>query len=222
MFVEAKAVLFDFDGVIVPPTVNLLAWKKTMKQYGVSMQDKDWYRHEGRGPKFIAQSLIAQYDLSGITADEVSEEKAKIAHYLIEKTPVLPYENVIEILHYLKNKNKRTAIVTGSLRERVKKTIPKIFSLFDVAVTVDDKIDGRKIKEKPDPEPFQIAAEKLSLCPNNCLVVENAPLGVASAKAGGFYCIALLTTVDRNTLKKAGADKIFKSHAALFKYLQKD
>lgn len=216
-----KGVLFDFDGVIAPPTVNLLAWKQVMQKYGIKLLDIDWYRHEGRGPGFIAQAFIDQYNLQGVTADEIKNEKSTIAHDLIKQISVKPYPGVEKIIKYLKKKKIMTGIVTGSARARLEASIPELFPLFDTTVTVDDKIDGRNIREKPDPEPFLVGVTKLSLSPDQCWVVENAPLGIQAAKAGGLFCIALMTTLDRTALKNAGADKVFKSHATLYRYFQK-
>lgn len=214
-----QAVLFDFDGVIAPPTVNLVAWKSALESlFGVKMQDSDWYRHEGRSPEFIAQALIEQYSLEGKTAKEISEAKAKIANDLIEKISVEPYFFVKEILSFLKNKNIKIAVVTGSTRQRLQASIPELFPLFDVTVTVDDQIEGRKIREKPDPEPFLIAAQKLSLLPSDCWVIENAPLGIESAKKAGCYCLAITTTMDSKKL--AGADEVLESHKELLNRLK--
>ncbi len=59
-------------------------------------------------------------------------------------------------------------------------------------VTVDDVVQG-----KPHPEPFLLAASRLGVDPTRCLVVEDAPAGIAAARAAGCAVIALTgTTVE--------------------------
>jgi len=58
-----------------------------------------------------------------------------------------------------------------------------------VVVTADDVTVG-----KPDPAPYLMGAKKLGFAPEKCLVVEDAPAGVASAKAAGCPVIGVLTT----------------------------
>jgi beta-phosphoglucomutase len=89
-----------------------------------------------------------------------------------------------------------------------------VTGLFDVLVTGDQVIDG-----KPDPEPYQIAAERLNLDPGECLAVENAPLGIRSAKAAGMACVALATTLPPPRLAAAGADLVFDDPQALRRWL---
>lgn len=217
-----QAVLFDMDGVIVPTTINVLAWIETFALlFNIYIRPEDWYRHEGRGPEFIAEALIKQYHLSGLTAKEVKNFKAKIAHDLIKRVSIKPYQEIESILMFLKKKNKKLGIVTGSTRKRLEESIPQLFPLFDVTVTVDDLVEGRKLKEKPDPEPYIYAAGLLGLPPKQVWVIENAVLGVLSGKSGQFPTLALATTVSSKSLKKAGADEVFPNHDKLFQYMEK-
>jgi beta-phosphoglucomutase-like phosphatase (HAD superfamily) len=74
---------------------------------------------------------------------------------------------------------------------------------------------------KPNPEPYQTALDQLGLNKQDAFVVENAPLGIRSAKAAGLRCIALETSLAREYLKDA--DYVFSSfselnHHLIFKY----
>lgn len=217
-----QAVLFDMDGVIVPPTINVLAWIETFALlFNTYIKPEDWYRYEGRGPEFIAEALMKQYHLSGPTAKEVKNFKAEVAHELIKRVSIQPYQEIESILMLLKKKNKKLGIVTGSTRRRLEESIPQLFPLFGITVTVDDVVKGRKLKEKPDPEPYLYAARLLGLPSAQVWVVENAVLGVLSGRNGHFPTLALATTVSGKVLKEAGADKVFPNHLRLFQYLKK-
>jgi beta-phosphoglucomutase-like phosphatase (HAD superfamily) len=69
---------------------------------------------------------------------------------------------------------------------------------------------------KPDPEPYLMGMQKGELRPDECIVVENAPLGVRAAKAAGIFTIAVNTgPLPDNALLDEGADLLFPSMQAL-------
>ena len=74
---------------------------------------------------------------------------------------------------------------------------------FDFILT-GDEIE----RAKPDPEPYLTAARRIGLEPGECIVIENAPLGIEAAKAAGMQCIAVESTLKRDHL--GSADYIFK------------
>ena len=94
------------------------------------------------------------------------------------------------------------AIVSAANYARLSKTLdPSILNEFNTVIT-GDKID----RGKPFPDPYLMAAKELGLEPSECLVVENAPVGIEAAKNAGMYCIAITSTLDKKYLSKA--DKI--------------
>ena len=96
---------------------------------------------------------------------------------------------------------KRMGIVTGSIRAQVEPVLGEyMLSLFDCLITADDVEYG-----KPDPEPYLRAARKVACAPSECLVIENAPLGIISAKAAGMSVIAITSTLASYHLRQADA-----------------
>jgi beta-phosphoglucomutase-like phosphatase (HAD superfamily) len=79
-------------------------------------------------------------------------------------------------------------------------------------ITSDDVVET-----KPSPEPYLTAARLLGVNPAQSFVVENAPLGIQSAKAGGFYCVAMQTTLPATDL--ITADLVVKNHTELIRKL---
>ena len=71
-------------------------------------------------------------------------------------------------------------------------------ALFDFIQTGDETE-----KPKPDPEPYLKCAKGLGITPDEAVVIENAPLGVESAKSAGMICIALTSTVGAEYLRRA-------------------
>ena len=80
-------------------------------------------------------------------------------------------------------------------------------------VTADDVINT-----KPHPEPYLKAVFKLGIPAENSIVIENAVLGVKSAKAAGCKCYALETTLTGDYLQEA--DMVFSNHEALYLFLK--
>jgi beta-phosphoglucomutase-like phosphatase (HAD superfamily) len=111
-------------------------------------------------------------------------------------------------------KNKfQLAVVTGSERVTVESFMDKFFpGIFDVIVSGEDVHYG-----KPYPEPYLKAVDLLGIEKEECLVVENAPMGVESAKRAGLYCVGVPTYVSPNKLSQA--DIVLKDHSSLTDYL---
>ena len=104
----------------------------------------------------------------------------------------------------------RQAIGSSAPRENLELIIEltDTGSFFDAVVSSEDTERG-----KPDPQVFLVAAERLKVTPENCVVVEDAVAGVQAAKAGGMKCIGV-TFVGHHpdsTLRAAGADLLVKT-----------
>ena len=124
------------------------------------------------------------------------------------------YEGILNFLKELKNLNLKLAIVTGANKEFAEKILNNYFSnIFDIIITGNDVKNG-----KPSPEPYLKATKKLNIKANNLIVIENAPLGIQSAKSAGLNVLAIETTLKKENLKLA--DKIFKNHKELFDYIR--
>lgn len=82
----------------------------------------------------------------------------------------------------------------------------RLVDLFDVNVCGRDFARG-----KPHPEIFLTAAALLKVCPEQCVVIEDAPAGAQAAKAGGMYCIGVARRGDAELLRSAGADMVVAS-----------
>ena len=109
------------------------------------------------------------------------------------------FPGIPEILNSLKKRIIPLALVTGTSYDELKEILPhEIFEHFEVKITGDMVNNG-----KPDPEPFLLASHKLNIQPERCLVVENAPFGIASAKDAGMTCIAICSSLNANYLKDA-------------------
>ena len=194
---EIKGVLFDCDGVLIKSMEDhFLGWKAAMTSAGVELQEEDYYPLEGTPVSAIAKLYCQRFNINPDEFDKIA--KLKEEHYF-QHHKLQFYPGVQEIILELHGKGVKLAMVTGGELDRIKRTLPAPFlTCFDVIIT------GEMVERgKPHPDPYLQAARALGLHPEECLVVENAPLGVQSAKSAGMYCIAVTNTVDRERLSKA-------------------
>lgn len=106
------------------------------------------------------------------------------------------------MINKLKKKGYLLGLVSGGSYIRLSKSLDgKFLNNFDVIIT-GDKVNNCK----PHPEPYLSAAKALSVSPSDCVVVENAPVGIESAKKAGMYCLTICSTLNNKYLQKA--DKI--------------
>lgn len=195
-----KGVLFDLDGTLIDSMpFHFKAWKKSIKYlYNIDIQTHDFLPLEGMQLRKIAPTILKKYnfDVNNINYQKLIllKESFFLSNY---KLRFYPYVKLC--IKQLKNRNLKLAIVTSGLRERLFKSVPKKFlDNFDVIITGEDTTYG-----KPSKQPFYKAVNTLRLKSKECIVIENAPLGIQSAKNANIYCIAIATTLNKKLLIKA-------------------
>ncbi len=194
-----KAVLFDLDGVLIDsPAVHAWAWAEIFHPYGIEIPPSLVHKEEGRKSEEIARVIMMEYGLS-IPNEVLSEMIAqKRAMFRSAFQPGLKSDAKLLIEH-LHNLNLKTALVSGSARENVVYAIGDgDLELFNAVIVAEDCSAG-----KPAPEPYLTACNKLNISPNEGLAVENAPLGITSAKAAGLTVVALTSTMSMENLCEA-------------------
>lgn len=94
--------------------------------------------------------------------------------------------------------------MTGTRGEVVSRIFKEGLNLpeadFDVVITAESVE-----RKKPAPDPYLKAVEMLGLRREECLVIENAPAGITSAKRAGLRCLAITTSLPESYLKEADA-----------------
>lgn len=192
-----KAILFDFDGTLVNTMEdNYLCWKEAFNEEGIQIKREDYFPLEGASLKDVVITISDKYNLKNPLIEKLIKRKED----LFKKTYKFSlYPGVIELINILKEKEIITAIVSAAYRDRMFSTTPHDFlEKFDLIITSD-----QFKKFKPNPDPYLKAMERLSLKHDECIIVENSPFGIMSAKTSGAYCIAIASTMDKSFLKEA-------------------
>ena len=210
-----RAVLFDMDGVLYNSMPShAKAWHRAMAQFGYDLPEDEVYMHEGRtGASTV--NLVSLRERGVEESEERIQEIYKVKSDLFNEYPSAePMPGALSLLRQLKEQGLMILIVTGSgqhsLLDRLNEDYPGIFRR-ELMVTAFDVKRG-----KPDPEPYQMGLQKGGLRAEECVVVENAPLGVRAAKAAGIFTIAVNTgPLPDSALLDEGADALFPSMQAL-------
>ena len=193
-----KAIIFDFDGVIIRSMEDqLLGWQLALAQYGIEMPPEELYILEGVGFEDIASRFTRKYNLPYDEAPRILERKQ--LHYDQPKS-FEHYPHLIEVLDWIRDKGIRAGVVSGGTMLRVTETLESfgLTDYFDSIVTAEDTMTW-----KPSPEPYLLIAHTIGVSPEDCFVIENAPLGVRSAKLADMKCLGLTSTLAPMFLKQA-------------------
>ncbi|HZW38827.1 MAG TPA: HAD family phosphatase [Ignavibacteriaceae bacterium] len=194
-----KAILFDLDGVIVDSLYfHYLAWEKMFNDLGGSVKLNTVLEHEGRNSFEILPILMEE---SGIHISEKDRERLinEKREYYRSIAELTYYDKAFETIAGLKSRGYKIALVTACARKNMEKSVSlENQKLFDVIVSGEDVC-----KAKPNPDPYLTAQKALGMPIDECVVIENAPLGIESAKAAGMICIAIESTLGKEYLQKA-------------------
>ena len=216
-----KAVFFDQDGVLFDSMpFHAKAWAYSMEQHGLPFTAEQTYRNEGRtGASVINEAHLLVYGKEAPEAfiEDVYRIKSDYFNQLTggQLPPLIP--GIRDVLNYLHAQGVQCWVVTGSgqrsLLDKLEATFPGIFSGF---ITAYDVTHG-----KPDPEPYLKAWERSGFAKSECMVVENAPLGVRAGKAAGLYTVAVNTGIlPDEALAAEQADLVLPNMQALLARLQ--
>jgi beta-phosphoglucomutase-like phosphatase (HAD superfamily) len=209
-----KAVIFDMDGVLVDSmSDHAEAVQHIFNEIGVEMNKQDIFEREGERTVDIMRFLLqkgsgdaSQFDISDIV-DRYIAEFNRIAEFKV-------FDGMQECLSNLKDKFD-LAVVSGSDRPIVQDIIQSEYpGIFSGMVTADDVQRG-----KPEPDPYLKAIEMLGISSHEAIVIENAPMGVESAKKAGLCCVAVPTYLDAKKFHRA--DMVIENHTRLVEFLNK-
>lgn len=217
-----KAYFFDMDGVLYDSMPNhAAAWEMIMQRHGLNFTARDCYLNEGRTGYDVIYEALRSKQNREVSREEIEAIYKEKTESFVALGGAKPMRGIKEVLCKLKNLGVQIWIVTGSgqktLFDRLQTDFPDIFSR-EKMITAFDVEHG-----KPHPEPYLKAWKKSGFKKEECVVVENAPLGVKSGKAAGLEVIAVNTGVlTLDDLKNAGADIIMSDMYELSDYITKE
>jgi beta-phosphoglucomutase family hydrolase len=179
------AYLFDCDGTIADSMpLHYMAWKKALAEWNCEFEERLFYAWGGMPVAEIVATLNKSHGLN-MPVETVSRRKENFYFELLPQLKAVP-----EVLEHIEAAHLRTpfAVVSGSTRESVIASLVRLNlrDRFDTLVCAEDYK-----KSKPDPEAFLLAASRLSVAPENCLVFEDTEMGIQAATAAGMASVKI-------------------------------
>lgn len=190
------AVIFDNDGTLVDSTGSVVrSWVRWAQEYDVDPERLNGFH--GVPASSIIAAIAPHVDPAAAFARIEALETADV-------DDVVALPGVLAAVADLAGAP--IAVATSATRGLAEVRLAAAGVEIDEVVTIDDVERG-----KPHPDPFLLAAERLGVDPADCLVCEDAPSGVAAAKAAGCAVLAVTTTSEADAL--SGADLVVESLA---------
>jgi len=211
-----QAIFFDFNGVIIDDEpVQLKAYQAALEGLGITLTEEQYYAALGMDDRAFVGSVYASAGkaLNEPDRQSIIDRKSELHRELIkDELPLFP-----GVVTLLKAASRRYALGLVSMARR--KEIDYVLErarlrrLFTVLISAEDVSN-----HKPDPECYRRALENLnatrlserlpSLPARDCVAVEDAPPGIAAARAVGMRTIGVINTVSEIELRAAGADVV--------------
>lgn len=209
-----KAALIDMDGTIYDSMRgHTAAWHRMMTELGVATSRDEFYLYEGMTGQATIDLLFQRAFGRSASPEEAKELYSRKTRYFRETDEGKKMPDADRMLSILKNNGITCVLVTGSgqrsLIEKVCCDFPGVFEP-DKMITSRDVVNG-----KPAPEPYLKAMELVGVSLDECIVIENAPLGVQSGVAAGVFTIGITTgPILEEKMIEAGADVVYPSMSA--------
>lgn len=186
-----KGVIFDLDGVLVSTDeMHYQAWKRLAQELHITgFTREDNRRQRGVSRMASLEIVLEKADRTYSEEEKIELAERKNGYYLelleeMDESAVL--ENVKDVLEKLKNRGLLLAVGSASKNAPIILEKTGLMPYFDkISCGLDTT------KSKPDPEVFLVAAKKLGLPPEECLVVEDSAAGIEAAAAGGMKSLGV-------------------------------
>jgi beta-phosphoglucomutase len=188
-----RAVIWDMDGTLIDSTeYHWRSWHDALAAENFELsyeQFQDLY-----GQRNIA--IVRAYLGDDIPLDEIERiSTAKETHYrtLVHEQGIELLPGVHDWLNTLREQGWQQAIATSAPRGN----LDTIIDVLGIRHYFAALVDGEEVEDgKPDPQPFLLAARRLNVPPERCIVVEDSSSGIEAGKRGGMHTIGVLTSHD--------------------------
>ena len=185
---KKKAFLFDFDGVITdsePYSFRILR-QLVLDNFGVMLDDSFIDNVICHGNDQIAEELGRLYGV-GIDAETLVSLLRSYPDYYTEYEGIMPFPGLRDFFEAIKSRGGKIAVVSSTASARLSAALSRMsLSAFPDTVVGGDMVERRK----PDPMPYLMALDALSVSAQDAVAFEDSPVGIRAAKGAGIYTVA--------------------------------
>ena len=198
-----KAVIFDFDGVVVDShgIFNRLFTEILNKELGTDFKEEEFARWPGM--RFDKRfKLLAKEKNLRIAGEDIDKavEKGRFEYYTNASSYVRLFPGTERLFNELKEAGVKICLGSNGSRKTIEKILANlgVMKYFDLILSYEDVAHP-----KPAPDMFLLAVEKLKVNVENCVVIEDSLEGINAAKRAGIKVIAVSTTEPKTSLEIA-------------------
>ena len=193
---KIKAVLFDMDGVLIDATEwHYEALNQALSNFGVPISRSDHLAYFDGLP---TREKLQELSSKGVIPLELNEFVNKLKQSLLYEIIINNCKPIFSkqyAMAKLKEKGFKIAVCTNSIRSSVE----IMMKLSQLDKYIDLILSNQDVhKSKPDPEIYFKAIEYFNLTPDECLILEDNPHGIAAARASGSHVLEILNIKDAN------------------------
>jgi HAD superfamily hydrolase (TIGR01509 family) len=172
-----RAYLFDCDGTIVDSMpLHYIAWKTVFSEWNCLFPEDLFYSWGGKPTREIIATLNEMHGLA-MPVEALAEHKEELYFKMLPQLKAIP-----EVMEIIEAEHGRIpfAVVSGGRRISVTKALSALYLMdrFETIVSSEDYVNS-----KPAPDAFLVAAARLGVAPEDCLVFEDTDLGIQAATA---------------------------------------
>lgn len=187
---QIRGFIFNLDGVIVDTAkYHYVAWRRLANQLGFDFSAEQHEELRGLSRMASLEKILEWGEIYMTEAEKLHWSDVKNNWYVelisnLKSGDVLP--GVLYFLRQVREAGMKVALASASKSARQVLRSTMLETYFDAI------IDGNSTRKAiPDPECFILAAQAIGLHPPECVVFEDAALGVAAALAGGFHVVGI-------------------------------
>ena len=204
---NSKSAILDFDGLVADSEpFHFRAYNEVFERYGHTLNKEEyWVEWTSKGKGIAGE--IKRHDLKlNVNAVELRQQKFEVYSQFCQSGDIKLFPLAQSMAESLSAHHK-LAIASGSWIKDIRNILKNADSLNLFPIILGKESAPR---EKPHPDIFLKAAEKLGCAASECFVVEDALKGLNAAKEAGMPCIILRNPLNRN-INFYGAELIFES-----------
>ncbi|KAB8145187.1 HAD-IA family hydrolase [Chloroflexia bacterium SDU3-3] len=186
-----RAALWDMDGTLLDSAeYHWLSWRDTLEQAGWPVTETYFQATFGQRNDVILRGLMGE-DLSDSEIARIGGIKEELYRQMVRERGIHLLPGVRQWLDRLQRAGFRQAVASSAPRANVDAIIDvlDIAQYFSAVTSAEDVTYG-----KPDPQVFQLAAQRLGAHPAHCVVFEDAPAGVEAARRASMRVVGILST----------------------------
>ena len=203
-----EAVIFDMDGVLIDSEpIHIGIEKQLFNKLGIEVSESVHRSYMGASNEFMYSDLRSRFKLSESVTELMERDELFRSDYFRRLDTIPANDGLISLLGQIKTAGLKLAVATSSSPEIANLLLNKcgIASFFDAIVTTTEA--G---KSKPSPDVYLLAAQRIGISPEDCIVFEDSPNGLSAAKSAGMFCVVIQS--DAEIIKElSGADYLIQS-----------